>query len=71
VAETPKGLRDDERDQLPGRIRLSVLSEFQLPVREVVLIRARSIPRTSSGKIQRVSLQAAYARGGLPELVGA
>jgi acyl-CoA synthetase (AMP-forming)/AMP-acid ligase II len=71
VAETPKGLRDEERDELPGRIRLCVLSEFQLPVREVVLIRARSIPRTSSGKIQRVSLQAAYSRGRLPELVGA
>jgi acyl-CoA synthetase (AMP-forming)/AMP-acid ligase II len=71
VAETARGLTPDAQQALPERIRLCVLQEFQLPVREVVPVRARTIPRTSSGKIQRVKLQAAYARGALGELVGA
>ena len=71
VAEAPRGLAPDAQQALPDRIRLCVLQEFQLPVREVVAVRARTIPRTSSGKIQRVRLQSAYAQGALGELVGA
>jgi acyl-CoA synthetase (AMP-forming)/AMP-acid ligase II len=71
VAETPRGLAAEAQEALPERIRLCVLQEFQLPVREVVPVRARTIPRTSSGKIQRVRLQSAYAAGALGELVGA
>ena len=71
VAEPPKGLREEGKQALPDRIRLCVLQEFQLPVRDVVLVRARGIPRTSSGKIQRVRLRSAYADGALAEPVGA
>jgi acyl-CoA synthetase (AMP-forming)/AMP-acid ligase II len=63
VAEPPRGLREDGRQALPERIRLCVLQEFQLPVRDVVLVLPRSIPRTSSGKIQRVRLRSAYQDG--------
>lgn len=65
VAEPPRGLGEDGRRALPDRIRLCVLQEFQLPVREVVLVVPRSIPRTSSGKIQRVRLRSAYVDGAL------
>jgi acyl-CoA synthetase (AMP-forming)/AMP-acid ligase II len=71
VAETPRGMAPGAQQALPERIRLCVLQEFQLPVREVVSVRLRTIPRTSSGKIQRVRLQTAYAQGALAELVGA
>ena len=65
VAEPPRGLKEDGRQALPDRIRLAVLSDFQLPVRDVVLVLPRSIPRTSSGKIQRVRLRSAYVEGAL------
>jgi acyl-CoA synthetase (AMP-forming)/AMP-acid ligase II len=64
VAEAGVHPHGEGAEALSGRIRMCVLQEFQLPVRDVVLVRGRSIPRTSSGKIQRVRLQHAYADGG-------
>jgi acyl-CoA synthetase (AMP-forming)/AMP-acid ligase II len=71
VAEAGRAARGDAADELPGRIRLAVLQEFQLPVYDVVIVRARTIPRTSSGKIQRVRIRDAYARGELHALAEA
>jgi acyl-CoA synthetase (AMP-forming)/AMP-acid ligase II len=71
VAEAGRAARGDAADELPGRIRLAVLQEFQLPVHDVVIVRARTIPRTSSGKIQRVRIRDAYARGELHALAEA
>ncbi|HEX8695754.1 MAG TPA: AMP-binding protein [Longimicrobium sp.] len=65
VAEPPRALKDGGHQALPERIRLCVLQEFQLPVRDVVLVLPRSIPRTSSGKIQRVRLRSLYMDGAL------
>ncbi|HET6763267.1 MAG TPA: AMP-binding protein [Longimicrobiaceae bacterium] len=71
VAEAARGLSSEAREALHGRVRLCVLQRFQLAVRDVVLVRPRAIPRTSSGKIQRVRLQQAYLAHTLGELVGA
>ncbi len=54
---------------LPGRLRLQVLRDYQLPIREVIPVLRHSLPKTTSGKIQRVALGHAYAAGRLDELV--
>ena len=46
-------------------IRRSIADEHNLPVYEVVLIRVGSIPKTSSGKIQRRACRERFLRGTL------
>lgn len=47
-------------DQIAQAIRRSVSREHDLPLGTIVLIRAGSIPKTSSGKIQRNGCRLAY-----------
>ncbi|MFD0746624.1 beta-ketoacyl synthase N-terminal-like domain-containing protein [Phytohabitans flavus] len=49
VAETA----GDEMDQIVAAIRAAVLREHQVSLHAVTLVRPRTIPKTSSGKIQR------------------
>ena len=50
---------------LCARIRAQIVDEHAVDVAEVVLIRQGSIPKTSSGKIQRGATRAAYLEGKL------
>jgi acyl-CoA synthetase (AMP-forming)/AMP-acid ligase II len=49
-----------DRAQIVEKIRRAVYERLQLPVREVVPVRLNSIPRTTSGKICRVSCKRQY-----------
>jgi acyl-CoA synthetase (AMP-forming)/AMP-acid ligase II len=44
-------------------VRMTLLREFQLPVREVFVAPRGAIPKTASGKFQRTRLAAAYLNG--------
>jgi acyl-CoA synthetase (AMP-forming)/AMP-acid ligase II len=46
-------------------VRRAVAVEHDLSVRDVVLLRPTSLPRTTSGKIQRQAARKAYLEGGL------
>ena len=52
---------------IPSHIDLAA-AEIELPVQEVVLVRAGTIPKTSSGKIQRRACRAALLDGTLPRI---
>jgi acyl-CoA synthetase (AMP-forming)/AMP-acid ligase II len=55
----------ETREHLSDTVRLCILREFEIPVKEVVLIRPGGIPRTSSGKIKRTLLREWYFAGKL------
>jgi FkbH-like protein len=63
------GQRGLQLDALIEDIRLEVMREHELQVYAIILIRAQSIPKTSSGKIQRNSCKARFLAGSL-EVVG-
>jgi len=52
-------------DEIATRIRRSVTETHDLQVDEIVMVRAWTIPRTTSGKIQRYLCRAAYLEGTL------
>ena len=53
----------DGASGLVDRIRLQVLREFQLATKEVVLVLRGGLPKTTSGKIQRLALRRAHTEG--------
>ena len=57
--------RDLNADEILTAIRKQIAAEHELPVDAVVLIKAGSIPKTSSGKIQRHACRDAYLDGSL------
>ncbi|HEX7843179.1 MAG TPA: SDR family NAD(P)-dependent oxidoreductase [Kofleriaceae bacterium] len=64
VFETDVGREADARALASAIIR-TVLDKHALAVHELVLIKSRTIPKTSSGKIQRNACRAAYLAGEL------
>jgi acyl-CoA synthetase (AMP-forming)/AMP-acid ligase II len=64
-ADRPRGKGFDE---VFAAIRREVAAEHELPVDAIALIRARTIPKTSSGKIQRYACAKEYLEGTLPLL---
>lgn len=48
-----RALRDDGGESLLRRVRETVLDEQRLEIDEVLLVRRGSLPKTSSGKVQR------------------
>ena len=58
-----------ELDDVFEAIRRTVAAEHELPVEAIALVKAGSIPKTSSGKIQRHACRAAFLEGTL-EIVG-
>jgi acyl-CoA synthetase (AMP-forming)/AMP-acid ligase II len=62
--------RMGEAPAVADAIRRALAEEHEVQVQEVVLVRAGSIPKTSSGKIQRHACRAAYLAGSL-DVVGA
>lgn len=57
-------------DEIAAVIRQSVAANHDLRTHDVVLLKARSIPKTSSGKIQRHACKAGYLDGTLEHLEG-
>jgi len=67
VCEANRDKRD-KYDAAIAAIRTAVMQEHDVPVEAVALIRARTIPRTSSGKIQRHACAREFLTGDLSEL---
>jgi len=55
-------------DEVVGAIRHAVAEHYELPVYGIVLLKRGSIPKTSSGKIQRQTCQKAFLEGSLNSL---
>lgn len=53
VHELPRGFAADQTGPLLDAIRIAIASEHDLIAKTIVLIRFASMPRTSSGKVQR------------------
>ena len=53
-------------DELPERIRQAIAREHGLRIDEVVLVRPRGIPRTTSGKVRRSECRRRLRAGELP-----
>jgi len=62
VAETRA---DDDLDGLRTRINERSVEAIGVPCREVVLVRPSTLPKTSSGKLQRALCQRQYSEGDL------
>ena len=58
-------VRSADKDDVVAAVRRAVAEHHELEVQAVVLIRTGSIPKTSSGKIQRRATRAAYLEGTL------
>jgi acyl-CoA synthetase (AMP-forming)/AMP-acid ligase II len=65
VVSTPDGPAQLDFRQLTRRIRTSVVTEHGIALHEVVLAVPGSVPKTSSGKLQRAACRLAYERGEL------
>lgn len=65
VQEVPRGLEPEVCDQIMRKMRLAVAATHELAPFAVVLVRTASIPRTSSGKVQRLQTSEDYAAGRL------
>ena len=65
VHELPRDPTGIDVEEVAGAVRQAVAEEHALQPHAVVLIRSRTIPRTSSGKIQRRPCRARFLEGSL------
>lgn len=65
VVQEVRRMRQLDADEVLTAIRKAVAAEHEMPVDAVALIKAGSIPKTSSGKIQRHACRAALLDGSL------
>jgi len=65
VQEIDRHHRSDDLPSVFRDIRLAVIAEHELDPRAIVLIRQASLPRTTSGKIQRSLCRAHFLEGTL------
>jgi acyl-CoA synthetase (AMP-forming)/AMP-acid ligase II len=64
VVVESRAFRDAERASALGKhIRRVVLREFRFPLRDVIVAKPGTIPRTTSGKLQRLALRERYLLG--------
>jgi acyl-CoA synthetase (AMP-forming)/AMP-acid ligase II len=68
VYEAEAGLSEEQHRAAIKGIRRAVSTELNLPLRTVVLIAPRTIPKTSSGKVQRWLCRREYLAGHLNEV---
>jgi 8-amino-7-oxononanoate synthase len=61
-------LRNLEFDEVAGAIRQAIWNSHELEVYTVLLLKTVSIPKTSSGKIQRLNCKASFLAGNLDVL---
>ena len=59
-------VRSADAGEVTAAVRRAVAEHHELEIHAVVLVRTGSIPKTSSGKIQRRATKAAYLEGTLP-----
>ena len=62
--------RSTPANTLAARIRRQVIEMLGVPVDEVIMVSNKAIPRTTSGKLQRARMKAAYEAGKLGAPVG-
>lgn len=55
-----------DRESIMGSVRETIQQRHELHLHELVLVQSGSIPKTSSGKVQRHACRAAYEAGSLP-----
>ena len=60
-----RSLRTVNRDEIIGRIRQAISTEHQAQAHDIVLVRRGTLPRTSSGKLQRHACRKLYMEGRL------
>ena len=65
VCEVERGRKSRDFDAVINAIRASVTEEHDLPPDAIVLVRAHSVPKTSSGKVQRHACKNAFNEGNL------
>jgi amino acid adenylation domain-containing protein len=65
VQEVDRRFADSDAEAIVEAIRAAVAQEHELLLHDVVLIRTGSIPKTSSGKIQRHACREGYLAGSL------
>jgi acyl-CoA synthetase (AMP-forming)/AMP-acid ligase II len=65
VVEIEPGKEDTPRREVVGAVRRAVAAEHDLRVHDVALIKARTIHKTSSGKIQRHACRRGYTENTL------
>lgn len=65
LAETRDYRHAEASAALSQQLRVAVLREFRLPLYDVLIARPGTIPRTTSGKTQRLLLRERYLRGEL------
>jgi acyl-CoA synthetase (AMP-forming)/AMP-acid ligase II/alpha-ketoglutarate-dependent taurine dioxygenase/acyl carrier protein len=70
VVQEVESRPDADGDDIARAIRRAIAAEHELQAHAIVLIRAGSLPKTSSGKIQRHACRASFLAGEL-EVVGA
>lgn len=68
ACEVERTYRQSDFAQLTQSIRQTLAQEYALEIYKVVLLKAGSVPRTSSGKIQRSACRADLLAGRLPVL---
>ena len=66
---TQKGLSEQDYIQIVSAIRSAVSEEFQFPVHEVSLLRRGTLPKTTSGKVQRKQCAAGIQDGTIVPLL--
>ncbi|HEY7215694.1 MAG TPA: AMP-binding protein, partial [Thermoanaerobaculia bacterium] len=64
VAEVERTAKGD-LEEVAGAVREAVVQEHEAQVHEVVLIRTATLPKTSSGKVQRGACRSSYLAGEL------
>ena len=70
VCEIERGQDGTEIDAVIEAIRASVADEHELPPDAVVLVRAYSVPKTSSGKVQRHACKKQFEENTAKHVVG-
>jgi acyl-CoA synthetase (AMP-forming)/AMP-acid ligase II/acyl carrier protein len=61
--------RQDEAGETVERIRAAIVEEHEVAPYAIVLARQHSVPKTSSGKLQRSACRRAFVEGALPIIV--
>ena len=68
VQEVARGRVPDQADDLFRQVRQTIVEHFEVEIQSLVLIRAGSLPRSSSGKIRRRECQRRFLAGELEVL---